>query len=161
MERNKFYDWLISAEQAEKLRELGFDENNEQIVKLFEKSSGLIIEPSLETNETTYYKDYLENPDKYIPQRAKRTIRKSKTFIMKLIQDWGDGVNKITIEADEKDIRKAIRVVTHWTCGDMLLRFNALGTEERDRCIVKIQKYLQNDKIRVRNKETTSSVLHQ
>lgn len=67
MERNKFYDWLISAEQAEKLRELGFDENNEQIVKLFEKSSGLIIEPSLETNETTYYKDYLENPDKYIP----------------------------------------------------------------------------------------------
>lgn len=80
---------------------------------------------------------------------------------MKLIQDWGDGVNKITVEADEKDIRKAIRVVTHWTCGDILLRFNALGTEERDRYIVKIQKYLQNDKIRVRNKETTSSVLHQ
>ena len=67
MEKNKSYDWLISAEQSEKLRELGFDENNEQIVKLFEKSSGLIIEPSLETNETTYYKDYLENPDKYIP----------------------------------------------------------------------------------------------
>lgn len=67
MKTNNIYDWLISAEQAEKLRELGFDENNEQIVKLFEKSSGLIIEPSLETNETTYYKDYLENPDKYIP----------------------------------------------------------------------------------------------
>lgn len=67
MERNKSYDWLISAEQAEKIRELGFDEDNKLIVKLFEKSSELIIEPSLEINETTCYKDYLENPDKYIP----------------------------------------------------------------------------------------------
>ena len=80
---------------------------------------------------------------------------------MILIQDWGDGVNKITVEADEKDIRKAIRYVTHWTGGNLLLRFNALGTEERDKYIEKIQKYLQNDKIRIRNKETTSSVLHQ
>lgn len=67
MKTNKSYNWLISEKQAEKLRQLGFDENNEQIVKLFEKSTNLIIEPSLETFETTYYKDYLENPDKYIP----------------------------------------------------------------------------------------------
>ena len=75
---------------------------------------------------------------------------------MILIQDWGDGVNKITVEADEKDIRKAIRYVTHWTSGDMLLRFNALGTEERDKYIEKIQKYLQNDKVRTKNKETAN-----
>lgn len=62
--------------------------------------------------------------------------------MIKLIQDWGDGVNKITVEADEKDIRKAIRVITHWTCGDMLLRFNALGTTERDKYIEKIFNYL-------------------
>lgn len=67
MKTNNAYNWLISEKQSKKLRELGFDENNEQIVKLFEKSSELIIEPSLEINETTYYKDYLENPDKYIP----------------------------------------------------------------------------------------------
>ena len=67
MKTNKSYDWLILEKQAEKLRELGFDENNEQIVKLFEKSTNLIIEPSLETFETTYYKNYLKNPDKYIP----------------------------------------------------------------------------------------------
>lgn len=62
--------------------------------------------------------------------------------MIKLIQDWGYGVNKITVEADEKDIRKAIRVVTHWTCGDMLLRFNTLGTTERDKYIEKIFNYL-------------------
>jgi hypothetical protein len=28
-----------------------------------------------------------------------------------LIQDWGDGKNKITVEASEKDILKAIRYV--------------------------------------------------
>ena len=65
---------------------------------------------------------------------------------MKLIQDWGDGVNKITVEADEKDIRKAIRYVTHWTSGDMLLRFNALGTEERDKYIEKIFNHLNSKK---------------
>ena len=80
---------------------------------------------------------------------------------MKLIQDWGNGLDKITVEADEKEIRKAIRYITHWTSGDMLLRFNALGTEERDKYIEKIQKYLENDRNKVRNKETTSSVLHQ
>lgn len=67
MKTNKSYNWLISEKQAEKLRQLGFDENNEQMVKLFEKSTNLIIEPSLEIFETTYYKDYLKNPDKYIP----------------------------------------------------------------------------------------------
>lgn len=80
---------------------------------------------------------------------------------MKLIQDWGNGLDKITVEADEKEIRKAIRYITHWTSGDMLLRFNALGTEERDKYIEKIQKYLENDRNKVRNKETTSSVLYQ
>lgn len=67
MKTNNIYNWLISVEQAEKLRQLGFDENNEQIVKLFEKSTNLIIEPSLETYRTTHYNDFLENPDKYIP----------------------------------------------------------------------------------------------
>lgn len=60
-----------------------------------------------------------------------------------LIQDWGDGKNKITVEASEKDILKAIRYVTHWTSGDLLPRFNALGTTERDKYIEKIQKYLR------------------
>ena len=64
---------------------------------------------------------------------------------MKISQDWCDGINKITIEADEKDIKKAIRYVTHWTSGDLLLRFEALDTETRDNYIVKIKKYL-NDK---------------
>ena len=67
METNNYFSWLVSVEQAKKLKEIGFDENNEQIVKLFEKSTNLIIEPSLETFETTYYNDYLNNPDKYIP----------------------------------------------------------------------------------------------
>jgi len=67
METNNYPIWLVSVEIAEKLREIGFDEDNKLIVKLFEKSSELIIEPSLEINETTYFKDYLENTDKYIP----------------------------------------------------------------------------------------------
>ena len=61
---------------------------------------------------------------------------------MKLIQDWGDGVNKITIEDTEENLRKAIRYITHWTSGDMLLRFNALGTETRDKYIEKIKNFL-------------------
>lgn len=65
---------------------------------------------------------------------------------MKLIQDWGDGMNKITVEADEKEIRKAIRYVTHWTSGDLLLRFNALGTTERDMYIEKIFNHLNSKK---------------
>lgn len=63
---------------------------------------------------------------------------------MIISQDWGDGINKITVEADEKDIKKAIRVVTHWTCGDLLLRFEALDTETRDKYIIKIKKYLDD-----------------
>jgi len=62
--------------------------------------------------------------------------------MIKLIQDWGNGERKITVEAEEKDIRKAIRYVTHWTSGDLLLRFNALGTEERDKYIERIFNYL-------------------
>ena len=65
---------------------------------------------------------------------------------MKLIQDWGDGLNKITVEADEKEIRKAIRYITHWTSGDLLLRFNALGTVERDKYIEKIFNHLNSKK---------------
>lgn len=66
------YNWLISEKQAEKIRELGFDENNEQLVKLFEKSRGLILEPSLEMPSwekfgPNYYHDYLDNPYKYVP----------------------------------------------------------------------------------------------
>ena len=62
--------------------------------------------------------------------------------MIKVIQDWGNGERKITVEAEEKDIRKAIRYVTHWTSGDLLLRFNALGTEERDKYIERIFNYL-------------------
>lgn len=61
---------------------------------------------------------------------------------MKLTQDWGDGVNKITIEDTEENLRKAIRYITHWTSGDMLLRFNALDTETRDKYIEKIKIFL-------------------
>ena len=63
---------------------------------------------------------------------------------MKISQDCGNGINKITVEADEKDIKKAIRFVTHWTSGDLLLRFEALDTETRDNYIVKIKKYLDD-----------------
>ena len=63
---------------------------------------------------------------------------------MKISQDWGNRINKITIEADEKDIKKAIRYVTHWTSGDLLLRFEALDTETRNNYIVKIKKYLDD-----------------
>lgn len=63
---------------------------------------------------------------------------------MKISQDWGNGINEITVEADEKDIKKAIRFVTHWTSGDLLLRFEALDTETRDNYIVKIKKYLDD-----------------
>jgi hypothetical protein len=66
------FDWLISEKQAEKIREFGFDSDNKLIVKLFEKSRGLILEPSLEMPSMeqfgpNYYHDYLDNPDKYIP----------------------------------------------------------------------------------------------
>lgn len=63
---------------------------------------------------------------------------------MIISQDWGNGINKITVEADEKDIKKAIRYVTHWISGDLLLRFEALDTETRDNYIVKIKKYLDD-----------------
>nr|DAF03219.1 MAG TPA: hypothetical protein [Caudoviricetes sp.] len=63
---------------------------------------------------------------------------------MKISQDWGNGIDKITVEADEVDIKKAIRYVTHWTGGDLLLRFESLDTETRDKYIVKIKKYLDD-----------------
>ena len=66
------YNWLISEKQAEAIRELGFDSDDNLIVKLFEKSRGLILEPSLEMPSwekfgPNYYHDYLDNPDKYVP----------------------------------------------------------------------------------------------
>ena len=63
---------------------------------------------------------------------------------MIISQDWGDGVNKITIEDTEENLRKAIRYITHWSSGDMLLRFNALDTETRDKYIEKIKKFLDD-----------------
>ena len=61
---------------------------------------------------------------------------------MKISQDWGYGVNKITIEDTEDNIKKAIRYITHWNSGDMLLRLNALDPETKDKYIEKIKKHL-------------------
>lgn len=72
MKTKKPYNWLISEDQAEKIRKLGFDKDDKLLVKLFEKSRSLVLEPylempSLEKYGSNYYRDYLDNPDKYLP----------------------------------------------------------------------------------------------
>jgi hypothetical protein len=66
-----------------------------------------------------------------------------------LTQDWGDGYTKIAVTALKQQIITAIKFVTHWRTKEeqIISRFNALGTTERDTYIAKIKSYVDKHKI--------------
>lgn len=69
--------------------------------------------------------------------------------LITLTQDWGDGYTKIAVTAPKQQIITAIKFVTHWRTKEeqIISRFNALGTTERDTYIAKIKNYVDKHRI--------------
>ena len=82
----------------------------------------------------------------YRPNILKENWNKEKNQLITLVQDWGDGINKISITSTIERMKSAIKYVTHWRTGEPIDRINALGTVERDNYIKKICTYFRNAK---------------
>lgn len=68
-----------------------------------------------------------------------------KNEIVSVIQDWGNGTSKIKISSTRKGMEAAIRYATHWSKkGDLIARFNSLGTKERDQYIQRMSIYFNS-----------------
>ena len=63
-----YEEFLVSVEIAEALKKIGFDEDDEKIVKLYEYKSKEIIEPTWEFHyRCNYFRHFLSHRDEYCP----------------------------------------------------------------------------------------------
>ena len=63
-----YKEFLVSVEIAEALKKIGFDKNNEKVVKLYDYKNKEIIEPTWEFHYRRNYFDlYLSRPNEYCP----------------------------------------------------------------------------------------------
>lgn len=63
-----YKEFLVSVEIAEALKKIGFDKNNEKVVKLYDYKNKEIIEPTWEFHYRRNYFDlYLSYPNEYCP----------------------------------------------------------------------------------------------
>lgn len=63
-----YSEFLVSVEIAEALKKIGFDKNNDKVVKLYDYENKKIIEPSWEFHyRQSYFGRYLDFPDEYCP----------------------------------------------------------------------------------------------
>lgn len=63
-----YEEFLVSVEIAEALKKIGFDEDDEKIVKLYEYKSKEIIEPTWEVHyRSSYFSYYLDHPKEFCP----------------------------------------------------------------------------------------------
>ena len=63
-----YKEFLVSVEIAEALKKIGFDKNNEKVVKLYDYKNKEIIEPTWEFYYRQNYFDlYLSRPNEYCP----------------------------------------------------------------------------------------------
>ena len=63
-----YSEFLVSVEIAEALKKIGFDKNNDKVVKLYDYENKKIIEPTWEFHyRQSYFGRYLDFPDEYCP----------------------------------------------------------------------------------------------
>jgi len=63
-----YKEFLVPIEIAEALKKIGFDEDDEKIVKLYEYKSKEIIEPTWEFHyRCNYFRHFLSHRDEYCP----------------------------------------------------------------------------------------------
>ena len=63
-----YEEFLVPVEIAEALKKIGFDEDDEKIVKLYEYKSKEIIEPTWEFHyRCNYFRHFLSHRDEYCP----------------------------------------------------------------------------------------------
>lgn len=63
-----YKEFLVPIEIAEALKKIGFDEDDEKIVKLYEYKSKEIIEPTWEVHyRCNYFRHFLSHRDEYCP----------------------------------------------------------------------------------------------
>ena len=63
-----YKEFLVSVEIAEALKKIGFDKNNDKVVKLYDYENKNIIEPTWEFHyRSSYFDRYLDFPDEYCP----------------------------------------------------------------------------------------------
>ena len=63
-----YEEFLVSVEIAEALKKIGFDKDDEKIVKLYEYKSKEIIEPTWEFHyRCNYFRHFLSHRDEYCP----------------------------------------------------------------------------------------------
>lgn len=63
-----YSEFLVSVEIAEALKKIGFDKNNDKVVKLYDYQNKQIIEPTWEFHyRRSYFDRYLDFPDEYCP----------------------------------------------------------------------------------------------
>lgn len=63
-----YKEFLVSVEIAEVLKKIGFDKNNDKVVKLYDYQNKQIIEPTWEFHyRRSYFDRYLDFPDEYCP----------------------------------------------------------------------------------------------
>ena len=63
-----YKEFLVSVEIAEALKKIGFDKNNDKVVKLYDYENKKIIEPTWEFHyRSSYFDRYLDFPNEYCP----------------------------------------------------------------------------------------------
>ena len=63
-----YSEFLVPVEIAESLKKIGFDKNNDKVVKLYDYQSKEIIEPTWEFHyRQSYFGRYLDFPNEYCP----------------------------------------------------------------------------------------------
>lgn len=63
-----YEEFLVPVEIAEALKKIGFDKNDEKVVKLYDYKDREIVEPTWEVHyRYSYFSHYLDYPNKYCP----------------------------------------------------------------------------------------------
>lgn len=64
----KYKEILVSVEIAEALKKIGFDKDDDEVIKLYEYESGKIVEPTWEVHyRSSYFSYYLDHPKEFCP----------------------------------------------------------------------------------------------
>lgn len=63
-----YKEFLVSVEIAEALKKIGFDKDDDEVIKLYEYESGKIVEPTWEVHyRSSYFSYYLDHPKEFCP----------------------------------------------------------------------------------------------
>lgn len=63
-----YKEFLVPVEIAEALKKIGFDKDDDEVIKLYEYESRKIVEPTWEVHyRSSYFSYYLDHPKEFCP----------------------------------------------------------------------------------------------